>query len=73
MKTALAACAILAYTLGYTVQTKLATNMDYIIIAEANGGPSVFSYMAIMITFYGCAILATSAIGIAVLVKQWKA
>ena len=70
MKTALAACAIIAYTLGYTVQTKLTANMTNIIIAEANGGPSVMSYTAIMAAFYGCSILATIGIGIAVITKQ---
>lgn len=62
VKTALAFIALTAYALGSTIQTKMQQHMDLIIIAEQDGGPTVQSYITIMIAFYGCGILATAAL-----------
>jgi hypothetical protein len=67
MRIALALIALTAYSLGSVIQTKIATHMDLIIIAEQHGGPSAQSYTLMMVAFYSCAIFATTGIAISLL------
>lgn len=67
MKTALTAIALTAYMLAITIQTKITTNIDNIIIAQQNGGPTITSYIYIMSAFYLCGIFATTGILVSLL------
>jgi hypothetical protein len=73
MKTALATLALFSWWLASSIQTDLVNNADIIITQQLQwGGPTYQHYQLIMVGFYSVAILATSGIGIAVLVKQWN-